>query len=129
MEPERPTPPRSGEAGPHPVPRSQRADAAKGRCRGAIYRALYWSLEERSPEEERRRSAPGGLGGERQGGVIAGSPDSIREYMDEYLKTGANYFVCSFQWGSLNHEQAMRSLELFVEEVMPHYVEGVCVGA
>ena len=57
--------------------------------------------------------------------MIAGSPASIRQYLDEYLKTGANYFVCSFQWGSLTHGQAMRSLELFVEEVMPYYVEGV----
>ena len=39
------------------------------------------------------------------------------------MKTGANYFVCSFQWGSLTHEQAMRSLALFVEEVKPYYVE------
>jgi hypothetical protein len=42
--------------------------------------------------------------------------------MDEYVATGANYFVCSFQWGDLNHEQAMQSLELFATEVMPHYV-------
>ena len=33
--------------------------------------------------------------------------------MDEYLETGANYFVCSFQWGDLSHDQAMRSIELF----------------
>jgi hypothetical protein len=45
----------------------------------------------------------------------------VWEYIDEYLKTGANYFVCSFQWGSLTHEQAIGSLELFVEEVMPYY--------
>jgi alkanesulfonate monooxygenase SsuD/methylene tetrahydromethanopterin reductase-like flavin-dependent oxidoreductase (luciferase family) len=88
-------------------------------------RDLYWSLTERSSEEQQRRQTPGGLGGEGQGagfGVVAGSPESTRRYIDEYLKTGANYFVCSFQWGSLTHEQAMRSLELFVTEVMPHYV-------
>jgi hypothetical protein len=45
----------------------------------------------------------------------------VREYLDQYVETGANYFVCSFQWGSLTHEQAMQSLELFVSEVMPHY--------
>ena len=88
-------------------------------------RDLYWSLEQRSEDEQRRRQAPGGLGGvANQGagfGVIAGSPASIWEYMDEYLATGANYFVCSFQWGDLTHEQAMQSLELFVEEIMPHY--------
>jgi len=39
----------------------------------------------------------------------------------EYVATGANYFVCGFQWGDLTHEQAMQSVELFVEEIMPHY--------
>jgi alkanesulfonate monooxygenase SsuD/methylene tetrahydromethanopterin reductase-like flavin-dependent oxidoreductase (luciferase family) len=71
------------------------------------------------------RATPGGLGGRPGQGagfdVIAGSPVSVREYVDEYLKTGANYFVCSFQWGSLTHEQAMSSLELFIQEVMPYY--------
>jgi hypothetical protein len=41
--------------------------------------------------------------------------------MDEYVATGANYFVCSFQWGGLTHDQAMRSIDLFVEDIMPHY--------
>ena len=41
--------------------------------------------------------------------------------MDEYLETGANYFVCSFQWGDIQHEQAMRSIELFATDVMPAY--------
>ena len=68
------------------------------------------------------RQNPGGLGTT----CIAGSPDSMREYLDEYMETGANYFVCSFQWGDLTHEQAMRSIELFTTEVMPHYA---AVGA
>jgi alkanesulfonate monooxygenase SsuD/methylene tetrahydromethanopterin reductase-like flavin-dependent oxidoreductase (luciferase family) len=88
-------------------------------------RDLYWSLEQRSEERLQRRQAPGGLGGApTQGagfGVVAGSPASIREYMDEYMETGANYFVGGFQWGDLTHEQAMQSVELFVEEIMPHY--------
>ena len=53
--------------------------------------------------------------------ALAGSPASVREYLDEYLTTGANYFVASFQWGDLGHEQAMRSIELFTTEVMPRY--------
>ena len=44
--------------------------------------------------------------------------------MDEYVSTGANYFVCSFQWGDLTHEEASRSMELFSTEVMPHFVDG-----
>lgn len=84
----------------------------------------YQSQQQRTGEEAQRRQTPGGLGSDGHGagfGVIAGTPDSVRPYMDEYVKTGANYFVCSFQWGSLTHEQAMRSLELFVTEVMPRY--------
>jgi alkanesulfonate monooxygenase SsuD/methylene tetrahydromethanopterin reductase-like flavin-dependent oxidoreductase (luciferase family) len=58
----------------------------------------------------------------RLGGVaLAGSPAAVREYMDEYVASGANYFVCSFQWGDLTHEHAMRSIELFASEVMPVY--------
>ena len=45
----------------------------------------------------------------------------IRKYMDEYVATGANYFVGAFQWGDLSHEQAMRAIELFTNEVMPYY--------
>ena len=62
---------------------------------------------------------PGRLGGV----AMAGSPDSMREYLEEYVESGANYYVCSFQWGSITHDQAMRSIQLFVDEVMPHYVD------
>ena len=44
------------------------------------------------------------------------------KYMDEYVATGANYFVGAFQWGDLSHEQAMRSIDLFTNKVMPHYI-------
>ena len=61
----------------------------------------------------------------RLGGVaLAGSPDSVRRYMEEYVDTGANYFVCSFQWGDLSHETAMRSIRLFNEEIMPRHAGG-----
>src|SRR4029079_2657146 len=53
----------------------------------------------------------------RLGGVVcAGTRAALREYMDEYVATGANYFVTSFQWGDLTHAQAMRSIELFATE-------------
>jgi alkanesulfonate monooxygenase SsuD/methylene tetrahydromethanopterin reductase-like flavin-dependent oxidoreductase (luciferase family) len=68
-------------------------------------------------DQQARRPHPNRLGGV----ALAGSPRAVREYMDEYLATGANYFVCSFQWGDLTHEQAMRSIELFAAEVMPAY--------
>jgi len=59
----------------------------------------------------------------RLGGVaLAGSSDSVKRYMEEYIATGANYFMCSFQWGDLSHENAMKSIELFSEKIMPIYV-------
>jgi alkanesulfonate monooxygenase SsuD/methylene tetrahydromethanopterin reductase-like flavin-dependent oxidoreductase (luciferase family) len=84
-----------------------------------------YRIPERTEEQRRRRVNPGGIGGDGRGAgfsVMAGTPDSIRTYMDEYVATGANYCVCSFQWGNLTHDQARRSIELFVEDVMPHYL-------
>src|SRR5206468_12921074 len=68
-------------------------------------------------DQQRSRPHPNRLGGV----ALAGSPRAVVEYMDEYLATGANYFVCSFQWGDITHENAMRSIELFASEVMPRY--------
>jgi alkanesulfonate monooxygenase SsuD/methylene tetrahydromethanopterin reductase-like flavin-dependent oxidoreductase (luciferase family) len=68
-------------------------------------------------DQQKQRPHPNRVGGV----ALAGSPRAVREYMDEYVATGANYFVCSFQWGDLDHGQAMRSLELFAAEVMPGY--------
>ena len=58
----------------------------------------------------------------RLGGVaLAGSPDSVRRYMEEYIETGANYFMCSFQWGNLSHDTARKSIDLFTKYIMPQY--------
>jgi len=69
-------------------------------------------------DQQRSRPHPNRLGGV----ALAGAPAAVREYMEEYVATGANYLVCSFQWGDLTHEHAMRSIELFASEVMPRYV-------
>src|SRR4029453_14045672 len=71
-------------------------------------------------DQVKKGSHPNRLGGV----ALAGTPAAVREYMEEYLETGANYFVCSFQWGDIQHEQAMRSIELFATEVMPGYALG-----
>jgi alkanesulfonate monooxygenase SsuD/methylene tetrahydromethanopterin reductase-like flavin-dependent oxidoreductase (luciferase family) len=68
-------------------------------------------------DQQKQRPHPNRLGGV----ALAGSPTAVREYLDEYIATGANYFVCSFQWGDLSHAHAMRSIELFTAEVMPRY--------
>jgi alkanesulfonate monooxygenase SsuD/methylene tetrahydromethanopterin reductase-like flavin-dependent oxidoreductase (luciferase family) len=51
---------------------------------------------------------------------VVGSPETVLAHVERYtLEAGVNYFVSSFQWGSITHEQAMRSLELFGTEVLP----------
>ena len=80
--------------------------------------------EERLERQQRRVNLRGRIaddGGGAGFGSVAGSPETIRKYMDEYVATGANYFVGAFQWGDLSHEQAMRSIDLFTNKVMPHY--------
>ena len=54
------------------------------------------------------------------GALVVGTPATIREYLQRYAaETGANYFVGSFHWGDLSHQEACRSLELFASEAMP----------
>jgi alkanesulfonate monooxygenase SsuD/methylene tetrahydromethanopterin reductase-like flavin-dependent oxidoreductase (luciferase family) len=84
-------------------------------------RDLDQALEELSVEERASRARRRRFPGEIAPGVMAGSPESVRAFMDEYAGTGANYMVCSFQWGSLSHAQAMRSIELWATEVRPRY--------
>ena len=48
--------------------------------------------------------------------------------MDEYMTTGANYMLCSFQFGSLSHDHAMESIRLWRDEIMPRYGAKAVVG-
>jgi alkanesulfonate monooxygenase SsuD/methylene tetrahydromethanopterin reductase-like flavin-dependent oxidoreductase (luciferase family) len=84
-------------------------------------RDLDAALTELSEDERRSRAQRRRFPGEIAPGVMAGSPASVRGFMEEYAATGANYMVCSFQWGNLTHAQAMRSIELWATEIMPHY--------
>jgi alkanesulfonate monooxygenase SsuD/methylene tetrahydromethanopterin reductase-like flavin-dependent oxidoreductase (luciferase family) len=57
-----------------------------------------------------------------EGLYIAGAPDTVREEVKKHMEiTGSNYFVGSFCFGNLTTEQAMNSLRLFAEEVMPAF--------
>ena len=57
-----------------------------------------------------------------EGLYIAGSPDTVREEVRKHLGiTGSNYFVGSFAFGNLTTEQAMNSMRLFAEEVIPTF--------
>jgi hypothetical protein len=46
----------------------------------------------------------------------------VREEVRKHLDiTGSNYFVGSFAFGNLTTEQAMNSMRLFAEEVIPTF--------
>ncbi|MBM3223831.1 MAG: LLM class flavin-dependent oxidoreductase [Candidatus Tectomicrobia bacterium] len=87
---------------------------------GAEYRARVADTPEHSPH----RAEPGQVTEAAQSAgfrVVAGTPATIRAYLDEYLTTGANYFVCAFHFGNMPEMIAQRSIDLFIDEVMPAY--------
>jgi alkanesulfonate monooxygenase SsuD/methylene tetrahydromethanopterin reductase-like flavin-dependent oxidoreductase (luciferase family) len=52
--------------------------------------------------------------------LIAGAPRTALEKLEAMLKdTGVNYLLCIFSFGDLAPEEAIRSLELFAQEVKP----------
>ena len=49
-------------------------------------------------------------------------PRTVRKYIaHEIAETGINYYVCDFAFGTISHEEALRSTELFAKEVMPGF--------
>ena len=54
--------------------------------------------------------------------LMTGTPASLCERIErEIEQSGANYYVPRFAYGNLTHEESVRSLELFTNEVMPHF--------
>lgn len=54
--------------------------------------------------------------------IIAGSPATVREQVARLIEvSGCTYIICCFAWGSLTHQQALRSLRLFADEVIPAF--------
>ena len=61
---------------------------------------------------------------QRNGDAIAGTPARVRDYIaSEIEATGVNYYVCDFAFGTITHDEAMRSVELFTREVMPAFAD------
>jgi len=59
------------------------------------------------------------------GAAIIGSPKTVRTEIEQLAaQTEINYFAPAIAWGSLSHDQAMRSLHLFADEVIPHFRKG-----
>ena len=58
------------------------------------------------------------------GHAIAGTPAQVRDYIAaQVAAAGASYFVCDFAFGTIGHDEAMRSVALFAQEVMPAFAE------
>ena len=56
------------------------------------------------------------------GDAVAGSPATVRDFIaHEVAEMGVNYYVCDFAFGTISHEDALRSTELFAKEVMPAF--------
>ncbi len=54
------------------------------------------------------------------GTVVVGSPDTVGRILTAQAeRCGHNYLVLLLAFGSLSHEQQMRSLKLFQREIMP----------
>ena len=54
--------------------------------------------------------------------LIAGSPATVLDQVKRTVEESSiNYFCSIFAWGDLTHEQVMRSIGLFAEEVMPAF--------
>jgi alkanesulfonate monooxygenase SsuD/methylene tetrahydromethanopterin reductase-like flavin-dependent oxidoreductase (luciferase family) len=52
--------------------------------------------------------------------ILFGSPARVREQLARLLEvSGCNYVLGAFAWGTLPHAQALHSLRLFAEKVMP----------
>lgn len=51
---------------------------------------------------------------------IVGDPDTVCDEIIKQVKIlGVNYMLCQFYFGDMNHEDAMQSLKLFSDKIMP----------
>ena len=52
--------------------------------------------------------------------LVAGAPNTVAEQLADIVRdSGTNYLLLVFSFGDLALERAMRSMQLFVREVMP----------
>jgi hypothetical protein len=55
-----------------------------------------------------------------RGQGIAGSPATVKDFFKRQLaETQCNYLVGQFAFGDLTRQECLRSIDLFVREVMP----------
>ena len=53
--------------------------------------------------------------------AIVGSPEQCVAKIREIQASGIEYFGCNFSFGGMKHSTVLRSMELFAQEVMPHF--------
>jgi alkanesulfonate monooxygenase SsuD/methylene tetrahydromethanopterin reductase-like flavin-dependent oxidoreductase (luciferase family) len=53
-------------------------------------------------------------------GMVVGTPDQVVGKLKQYAAVGVDQFCYGASF-ALPHDVAMRSLELFITEVMPHF--------
>jgi alkanesulfonate monooxygenase SsuD/methylene tetrahydromethanopterin reductase-like flavin-dependent oxidoreductase (luciferase family) len=51
--------------------------------------------------------------------LVFGNPNQILRQFEQFAEAGISYFGGEFQFGGLSHEQTMKSMRLFVKEVLP----------
>ena len=94
-------------------PRSAESSGQRGSTTSLVYLWRKYNVTAMSLEEVLRAS---------EASLIAGTPATVRAKIEEQLdQSQANYFVARFAYGELTHEESVRSLELFRDEVMPHF--------
>ena len=54
-----------------------------------------------------------------QNRAIIGTPDQCVARIKELQAYGIDYFGCNFDFGGMEHQKVLRSMELFSKEVMP----------
>jgi alkanesulfonate monooxygenase SsuD/methylene tetrahydromethanopterin reductase-like flavin-dependent oxidoreductase (luciferase family) len=52
--------------------------------------------------------------------AIIGTPDQCVAGIKTLQAHGVDYFGCNFDFGGMEHQKVLRSMELFSKEVMPH---------
>jgi alkanesulfonate monooxygenase SsuD/methylene tetrahydromethanopterin reductase-like flavin-dependent oxidoreductase (luciferase family) len=51
--------------------------------------------------------------------AIVGTPDQCVAKIQELQQYGIAYFGCNFDFGGMEHQKVLHSMELFAREVMP----------
>ena len=68
-----------------------------------------------------RPEAPPAYEWELENNTYFGTPDQCVAKIKDLQQQGIDYFGCNFSFGGMEHDKLLRSMELFSEEVMPHF--------